>query len=69
TWLIANPPYGIRLADEQAKETLEMLENGVNGIVVIHPEKWKFNFKKLKLSHQQDFSNQGLNLKLSVFTG
>ena len=68
TWIITNPPYGIRMADDQAKNTLEKLENGVNGIIVIHPEKWKFNFKKLKMAHQQEFSNQGLNLKLSIFT-
>lgn len=68
TWAICNPPYGIRLADEQAKEILEQLESGLDGVIVLHPVKWNFRFKKLKLKEIEDFSNQGLNLKLSVYS-
>lgn len=67
-WIVTNPPYGIRLADENAKQVLEKLEPGIDGIIVIHPIAWKFNFKKMKLSESEDFNNQGLNLRLSVFT-
>lgn len=66
-WIIANPPYGIRLADDNAKQILEKLESNVHGILVIHPVNWKFNFKTLNSTHSEEFSNQGLNLKLSVF--
>ncbi len=70
-WIVANPPYGIRLADENAKQVLEnlagSLQGSVDGIIVIHPVVWRFNFKKLSLAKIEDFSNQGLNLKLSVF--
>lgn len=66
-WIIANPPYGIRLADDNAKQILEKLESQVQGILVIHPVNWKFNFKTLGLAQSEEFSNQGLNLKLSVF--
>lgn len=66
-WVVTNPPYGIRLADDNAKQVLENIEDSVDGIIVIHPVAWKFNFKKLSLVLSEDFSNQGLNLKLSVF--
>lgn len=66
-WILANPPYGVRLSDELAKNVLEKLETQTHGVVVIHPEKWKFNFKKMSLVSQDDFSNQGLKLKLSIF--
>lgn len=66
-WVVTNPPYGIRLADENAKQVLENLEDGVDGIIVIHPVAWRFKFKKMSLSLSEDFSNQGLNLKLSIF--
>lgn len=66
-WVVTNPPYGIRLADDNAKQVLENIEDSVDGIIVIHPVAWKFNFKKLSLVLSEDFSNQGLNLELSVF--
>jgi putative N6-adenine-specific DNA methylase len=66
-WALCNPPYGIRLADDQAIEVLEHLESDLDGLVVIHPATWSFNFKKLKLSSAEEFRNQGLNLKMSVF--
>jgi putative N6-adenine-specific DNA methylase len=67
SWLIANPPYGIRLAEDNAKEIIESLENIVDGVIILHPTHWNFNFKKLKLLKSDEFSNQGLNLKLSVY--
>lgn len=66
-WVITNPPYGIRLADENAKEVLENIESFVDGIIVVHPVAWRFNFRNLFQVSSEDFSNQGLNLKLSVF--
>lgn len=66
-WVVCNPPYGIRLADDNAKQILEKIEESVDGVVVIHPVSWKFRFNKLKNSFSEDFSNQGLNLKLSIF--
>lgn len=66
-WVITNPPYGIRLADENAREVLETIESWVDGIVVVHPVAWQFGFRNLKPVLTEDFSNQGLNLKLSVF--
>lgn len=66
-WVITNPPYGIRLADENAKEVLENIESTIDGLVVVHPVGWQFDFKKLKQVLIEDFSNQGLNLKLSVY--
>jgi len=66
-WVVTNPPYGIRLADENAKQVLEKIEEIADGIIVIHPALWKFNFRTLSLAETEDFKNQGLNLKLSVF--
>ena len=66
-WIVTNPPYGIRMQDENAREILEKLEGSVEGMIVIHPVVWKFRFKKMKQVLIEDFSNQGLNLKLSVF--
>lgn len=67
-WLICNPPYGIRLADENAREIIESFDSQVDGIVVIHPLGWKLNMSHLKLVSSDDFKNQGLSLKLSVYT-
>ncbi len=66
-WIITNPPYGIRLADENAIVALENLEAAVDGIIVVHPVAWRFNFVELKPVLTEEFSNQGLNLKLSIF--
>jgi putative N6-adenine-specific DNA methylase len=66
-WIVTNPPYGMRLADEGAKNILENFDSAVDGLILIHPEKWNFNFKKLKLAQSEPFNNQGLKLKLSVF--
>lgn len=66
-WIIANPPYGLRLNDGQAKEILESLAESVDGMIVLHPVGWNFRTSKLKPQSSVDFSNQGLHLKLSVF--
>ena len=66
-WIVTNPPYGIRMQDENAREILEGFDGKVDGIIVIHPVAWKFRFSKMKQTLIEDFSNQGLNLKLSVF--
>jgi putative N6-adenine-specific DNA methylase len=66
-WMVTNPPYGIRMQDENAREILESFDGKVDGLIVIHPVAWKFRFSKMKQTLIEDFSNQGLNLKLSVF--
>lgn len=67
-WIVTNPPYGIRLNDNQAKDIIQKLADEADGLIVIHPEKWKFNFKNLQLVECNSFSNQGLDLKLSVYS-
>ncbi len=67
--LVTNPPYGERsLAGDVVKniERFERLKN-LYKIVVIHPENWKFQFKKLKLTQAIPFSNQGLKTQISIF--
>lgn len=66
-WIVSNPPYGIRLDDDNAKSVFEKLIDSVDGIVVIHPANWKFNTQKMKNINSEDFNNQGLKLKLSTF--
>lgn len=66
-WVVTNPPYGLRLADDGAKSILEKLAEEADGLVVIHPEKWKFKFKKLSLKLSEPFNNQGLKLTFSIF--
>lgn len=66
-WVVTNPPYGIRLNDSQALETLTKIEKQVDGLIVIHPESWNFRFQNLKQVEQESFSNQGLKLLLTVF--
>ena len=66
-WIVTNPPYGIRLNDNAALETLTKLEKQVDGLIVIHPESWNFKFQNLKQVEQENFNNQGLKLLLTVF--
>jgi putative N6-adenine-specific DNA methylase len=66
-WIVTNPPYGMRLADDGAKYILEKLGDEADGVIVIQPEKWNFNFKNLTNVQSEPFNNQGLRLKLSVF--
>ncbi|MCC2679685.1 MAG: hypothetical protein K0R29_2261 [Pseudobdellovibrio sp.] len=67
-WIVTNPPYGMRLADDGAKKILEKLAEDADGLLVIHPEKWKFSIKNLTQKSTEVFNNQGLKLTLSVFT-
>lgn len=66
-WIVANPPYGIRLDDGKARQILERLESAVDGMIVLHPLHWNIKTEKLKCKYSEDFSNQGLHLRLSVF--
>jgi putative N6-adenine-specific DNA methylase len=69
-WLLANPPYGHRLAEGEAVRILERFEAELplRGLAVLHPESWNFNFSRLKLVSKLDFKNQGLRLKLSLYS-
>lgn len=66
---IANPPYGERLKSNDAEAVLVSLEKlpNLKGIVVVHPATWKLPFSKLKSIKSENFNNQGLDLKLSLF--
>ncbi len=69
-WVISNPPYGVRLSQSSVHQAFRHLESLVDlaGAVILHPETLAIDFSDLRLSSQIDFSNQGLKLKLSVFT-
>ncbi len=69
-WIVTNPPYGHRLEQGEALPILERFERElpIQGMIILHPEPWYFNFESLRKSSQLDFKNQGLRLKLSVFT-
>lgn len=69
-WLVTNPPYGHRLEEGSAVAILQRFERELDlkGLIVLHPESWNFNFQKLKLVSKNDFNNQGLKLKLSVYS-
>lgn len=69
TWVVTNPPYGHRLSEGAAVQILQRLEAKATpeGMILIHPESWKFDFRQLQCVWQNDFNNQGLKLKLSVF--
>jgi len=69
-WIVANPPYGIRLKQDAVPKVFKHLENQrpLAGAIILHPESMKIEFQSLSLSSQIDFSNQGLKIKLSVFT-
>ncbi len=66
-WIVTNPPYGIRMSDNQALDILHKLEKQVDGMVVIHPDTWYFQFENLKLVDQKKIANQGLKLSYAVF--
>lgn len=67
--LVTNPPYGERSASGDVVKTIERYEalKNLDRVVVIHPENWKFLFKKLKLVKAIPFSNQGLKTQVSIF--
>lgn len=68
--VLANPPYGERLKNTDAVQVLTSLERlpNLKGVVVVHPSDWKFQFSRLKLKHSESFNNQGLELKLSLYS-
>lgn len=67
-WILTNPPYGVRLHDEKTREILQRFEDDIEGVLLVHPLNWKFSFSTLSLKHSEPFSNQGLELKLSIFS-
>ena len=68
-WLVTNPPYGHRLSEGEAVKVLERIADELTlaGLIVIHPESWKLHFNGLTCVFKNDFNNQGLKLKLSLF--
>lgn len=66
---IANPPYGERLKNTDAEDILMSLERlpNLKGVVVVHPASWKLQFTRLKIKQSENFNNQGLDLKLTLF--
>lgn len=68
-WIISNPPYGIRLKNETVSGVFGHIESLVSlkGALVLHPESMRIQFNRLKLSSENDFINQGLNIKISLF--
>ncbi len=68
-YVIANPPYGERLKNNDAEAVLTSLERipNLKGLVVVHPAQWKLNFSQLKNKQSENFNNQGLDLKLTLF--
>lgn len=69
-WLVTNPPYGHRLEEGSAISIIERFERELHlqGLIILHPENWNFHFQKIKLVSRIDFKNQGLRLKLSVYS-
>jgi putative N6-adenine-specific DNA methylase len=66
-WIVTNPPYGVRLSDENTKSLIQKLGKKVEGLILIHPAVWNLKFDSLKLVQSEDFNNQGLKLKLSIY--
>lgn len=68
-WVVTNPPYGERLFTEQVPSILQRFESlkNLQGMVILHPLDWKFDFKLIQLSQSIPFTNQGLKLSLSIF--
>ena len=66
---IANPPYGERLKNTDAEDVLMSLERipNLKGLIVVHPASWKLSFSQLKSKQSENFNNQGLDLKLTLF--
>ncbi len=69
TWIISNPPYGIRLLQESVSDIFRRFESKIDvcGAIILHPESLHIRFDRLSLSSEIDFSNQGLNIKMSLF--
>lgn len=69
-WIVANPPYGERLQlDKDIFQIFNHLESELkpSGMIILHPQNWNFQFKNLKHQQKIPFSNQGLQLILSIF--
>lgn len=69
-WIVTNPPYGERLKANNISEVIQDLAEStlqVCGVLVLHPLAWNFNFSSFSLVQQIPFSNQGLELRLSLF--
>lgn len=68
-WIVTNPPYGERLSSAEVPQILKRFEglSMLQGMIILHPTDWKFQFTRLALSHSIPFTNQGLKLSLSVF--
>ncbi len=67
--IITNPPYGERSAAGAVVSFIERLEGikNLEQIVVIHPESWRFKFKKMRQASIFSLSNQGIKTVVSVF--
>ena len=67
--VIANPPYGERLKNTDAEKVLMSLERlpNLKAVIVVHPAAWKLQFSQLKIKQSDNFNNQGLELKLTLF--
>ncbi len=67
--LVTNPPYGERSAAGDIPRALARWEDqkNISKIVVLHPENWKFKFKRLKRIQIIPLTNQGLKTCVSVF--
>lgn len=66
-WIVTNPPYGVRLSDENTKSIIQNLAKKADGVILIHPPVWNLKLDSLKLVESEDFYNQGLKLKLSIY--
>lgn len=68
-WIVTNPPYGERLSSVEIPSILKRFEGlkELQGMIILHPADWKFQFSKLKLSQLIPFTNQGLKLSLAVY--
>jgi hypothetical protein len=51
-------------------EIFKKLESliSLKGALILHPESMKIGFDKLRLNSENDFINQGLNIKISLFS-
>lgn len=66
-WIVANPPYGVRLNDEEAKLILQKLCADAVGMVVLQPLHWQLQMTDHRITTSVDFSNQGLKLRLVTY--
>lgn len=67
--VLANPPYGERLKNNDAEAVLTSLERipNLKAVIVVHPAQWNLKFSQLKIKQSEPFNNQGLDLKLTLF--